>query len=213
MIVNFKAYSEGIRKGEEIALAAREINENREVFVAIAPDFIQLKSLVEFAPVFAQHTDAVNPGSSTGRITPEMVKASGATGSLINHSERPLILSDIEFLIRAFRELELTSVVCTNNIPISKAVAALTPDFIAIEPPELIGTGIPVSKADPGIVEGAVKAVQKVDRNIMVLCGAGISEYEDFVAALDLGAKGVLLASGVVKAKNPGMKLKELVGI
>ena len=83
------------------------------------------------------------------------------------------------------------------------------PDYVAIEPPELIGSGIPVSKADPGIVRNSVAAV--TDPNVKVLCGAGISKGEDVKAALELGTVGVLLASGVVKAKDPKAALRDLV--
>jgi triosephosphate isomerase len=44
-----------------------------------------------------------------------------------------------------------------------------------------------------------------------VLCGAGISKGEDLRAALDLGSKGVLLASGIVKAKDPKAALEDLI--
>ena len=45
-----------------------------------------------------------------------------------------------------------------------------------------------------------------------VLCGAGISTGEDLAAAADLGAEGVLLASGVAKADDPQVALESLVG-
>ena len=107
--------------------------------------------------------------------------------------------------------MKLETIVCTNNINTSKAVAALSPDYIAVEPPELIGTGIPVSKANPEVVEGTVKAVKEINKDVKVLCGAGISKGEDVKAAIDLGAEGVLLASGVVKAKNVEEAIRELI--
>jgi triosephosphate isomerase len=44
-----------------------------------------------------------------------------------------------------------------------------------------------------------------------VLCGAGITTGEDLRAALDLGSEGVLLASGIIKAKDQRQALEELV--
>jgi triosephosphate isomerase len=82
-------------------------------------------------------------------------------------------------------------------------VASLKPDVIAIEPPELIGTGIPVSKAQPEVVTGTAKLVREVNKKVVILCGAGISRGEDVAAALKLGTQGVLVASGIVKAKDP----------
>ncbi len=75
----------------------------------------------------------------------------------------------------------------------------------------MIGTGIPVSTADPGIVSGAVDAALGIDPDVPVLCGAGISKGEDMAAALKLGAKGVLLASGIVRAPDPKAALMDLV--
>jgi triosephosphate isomerase len=43
-----------------------------------------------------------------------------------------------------------------------------------------------------------------------VLAGAGISTTEDIEKALQLGADGVLVASGVAKADNPAEKLSKL---
>ena len=114
--------------------------------------------------------------------------------------------------VRAAEKAGLTTIVCTNNVAVTSAAAALSPDFVAIEPPELIGSGIPVSKADPDIVRGAVAAVKKINPEVEVFCGAGISKGEDVAAALELGTSGVLLASGVIKAKDPMAALLDLAG-
>jgi triosephosphate isomerase len=44
---------------------------------------------------------------------------------------------------------------------------------------------------------------------VITLCGAGITKGEDVAAALRLGTKGVLVASGIVKAKDPCKVLME----
>ena len=82
---------------------------------------------------------------------------------------------------------------------------------MAVEPPELIGRGIPVSKADPGVVTGSVEAVKKIEPGVGILCGAGISRGEDLGAALELGSVGVLLASGIIKAKDQKKALEDLL--
>jgi triosephosphate isomerase len=79
----------------------------------------------------------------------------------------------------------------------------MRPTITSVEPPELIGTGISVSKAKPEIVTDTVKLVHKVDPQMTILCGAGISQAEDVSIALKLGTNGVLVASGIVKAKDP----------
>ncbi len=159
---------------------------------------------------FAQHSDAYEPGSGTGWTVLEAVKEAGAVGTLINHSEHRMQIADIDAAIQKANQLDLATVICTNNTLVSTAVAELGPTFIAIEPPELIGSGIPVSKSDPDIVSNSVAAVSEVNKDIIVLCGAGISTGEDVKAAINLGARGVLLASGVVKAKNPKVVLLDL---
>jgi triosephosphate isomerase len=81
--------------------------------------------------------------------------------------------------------------------------------MVSIEPPELIGSGIAVSKAQPEVITDTVRLVQKVDPKVTILCGAGISTGQDVATALKLGSHGVLVASGIVKAKNPYTMLRE----
>ena len=45
--------------------------------------------------------------------------------------------------------------------------------------------------------------VREINKKVTVICGAGISQSEDVSAALGLGAQGVLVASGVVKSRDP----------
>ena len=68
-----------------------------------------------------------------------------------------------------------------------------------------------MATADPGIVEDAVEAAANVDEGVEVYCGAGISSGEDVVTAGELGASGILLASGVAKADDPRAVLRDLV--
>ena len=206
ILVNFKTYSEASgRKALELAKNCEKISLETEIFVGVAPQFVDIPPIVKAVsiPVFAQHIDPIKPGSSTGHILPESVKEAGAAGTLINHSERRLRLSDIDAAITRTREVSLISLVCTNNSAVSAAAAALKPDMIAVEPPELIGTGIPVSKAKPEVVSGTVELLKQINPDVIVLCGAGITTGEDVASALRLGTEGVLVASGIVKAQNP----------
>jgi triosephosphate isomerase len=137
------------------------------------------------------------------------VKEAGAVGTVINHSERQLKLADIDANITLARNVNLISCVCANNPAVSAAIAALKPDIVSIGPPELIGTGIAVSKAQPEVVTDTVKLVRAVNPECAILCGAGISRGEDVSVALKLGTQGVLVASGIVKAKDPYTILRE----
>ena len=206
IIVNFKTYSEATgRRALKLAEDAEKASLESGVCIAVAPQFVDIPSIVEAVeiPVFAQHIDPIKPGSHTGHILPEAVKEAGAVGTLINHSERRLKLADIDAAVKRARDVGLTSLVCTNNADVSASAAALKPDMIAVEPPELIGTGIPVSKAKPEVVTGTVDLVKRINPNVVILCGAGITSPDDVSAAITLGTEGVLVASGIVKAKDP----------
>ena len=206
IILNFKTYLEATgQKAVELAKSAEKAHKETGTNIAVAPQFSDIERVagaVEI-PVFAQHLDPIKPGNSTGHILAECVKEAGAVGTLVNHSERQLKLSDIAAIIALARENGLISCVCANNPSVSAAAAALLPDIVSIEPPELIGTGIAVSKAQPHVVTDTVKLVRKINPNIIILCGAGISQCEDVIMALKLGTNGVLVASGIVKAKDP----------
>lgn len=189
----------------ELTQKVERVSSKTDICIALAPQCTDIAHLAKKSslPIFAQHVDPIKPGSFTGHILPEVVKEAGAVGTLINHSERRLKLAEIDAIIKKTKELQLASVVCTNNANVSASAAALKPDFIAIEPPELIGTGIPVSKAKPEIVTETVKLVRQINSEVTLLCGAGITKGDDVAAALKLGTEGVLVASGIVKAKEP----------
>ncbi|MFH0972244.1 MAG: triose-phosphate isomerase, partial [Candidatus Micrarchaeota archaeon] len=91
------------------------------------------------------------------------------------------------------------------------AIAKLHPPCIAVEPPELIGSGISVSSANPGIVTDSVREIKKIDPKIIVLVGAGVSNAADVRKSIELGAEGVLLASAFVKSKDPEELLEEML--
>ena len=209
VLVNLKAYP---CDPIVVAEAARDVAEESGVRIAVAPQAAQLSSVAGTGvETWAQHVSPVEHGSHTGSTLAEAAAEAGAVGTVLNHSERRLKLADVDGALDAARRADLETVVCANNPRQVAAAAALTPDAVAVEPPELIGTGTPVSQADPDVVEDAVAAAEAVDPDVSVLCGAGISTGEDLAAARDLGAEGVLLASGVAKAEDPHAALLDLV--
>ena len=206
IIVNFKTYLESTgKKAVELAKQAEKAAKETGANIVVVPQFVDIAAIAEAVeiPVFAQHIDPIKPGNCTGHVLAEAVKEAGAVGTLINHSERQLRLIDVDAIIALAKEKGLISCVCANNPSVSAAVAAMHPDITSVEPPELIGTGISVSKAKPEIVTDTVKLVRKIDPQMTILCGAGISTAEDVSIALKLGTRGVLVASGIVKAKDP----------
>ena len=212
IIVNFKTYSEATgSKAVELAKQAEKVSRETDVHIVVAPQFADISNVAKAVkiPVFAQHIDPIKPGSHTGQVLADSIKEAGAVGTLINHSERQLKLSDIDAVIKMAIEKDLVSCVCTNNPDVSAAVAYLHPNIISIEPPELIGSGVAVSKARPEEVTRTIQLVRKVNSEAIILCGAGISNGDDVAVALKLQTQGVLVASAIVKAKEPYRVLYE----
>ena len=209
VLVNLKAYP---CDPVAVAEAAHDVATESGVDVAVAPQAADLARVADTGvTTFAQHASPVSHGSHTGSTLAEAAADNGATGTLLNHSEQRMKLADIDASLDAADRVGFGTVVCANNPDQIAAAAALGPDAVAVEPPELIGTGTPVSQADPDIVEDAVAAAEAIDPSVDVYCGAGISTGDDLVAARELGASGVLLASGVAKADDPRSALENLV--
>lgn len=215
VLINFKCYLEATgNRAVQLAKYAEQASARLGVTVAVAPQTADLRLVSQQtrAAVFAQHIDPIQPGSHTGHVLAESVLESGASGILINHSERRLEAGIIEVNITRARDLGLATVVCANTSGIAAAVASLAPDMIAIEPPELIGSGVAVSKAKPEVVTDTVSRIRKINNKVVILCGAGITSGEDVREALRLGTQGVLVASGIVKAKNQLAAIEDLAG-
>ncbi len=212
IMVNFKLYKQASGKNAvNLAKTLAQFSQEQNVEIAIAVnalDFDSIRSAVDI-PVFIQHVDAVDFGAHTGRINAELTKEHGADGILVNHSERRLNIADIEKIVGEARINHLQTVVCTNNPAVSGAIAALKPDFIAMEPPELIGGNVSVSRARPEAITETISIVNKINR-VPVLVGAGVKTGEDVKKSLELGAAGVLVASGITKAKDPWKAIESL---
>jgi len=214
LLINFKTYAQGTGK-KALALAriadsaARKKGAN--IVLSVQPTDLREVARSVSLHVYAQHMDPVTPGSHTGWILPEAVKDAGARGTLINHSEHNIDRKSISENVRKCRELGLVSVCCAATPKIAKELAAFGPDFIAIEPPELIGGDVSVSKARPEIISDTVRAVRGVNPKVRVLCGAGVNSAGDVSKALQLGAEGVLVASAIVKSDNPEKAMLDLI--
>lgn len=214
LVLNLKTYPNCLGDGaRKIAATLERLGRAAGVATAIAPAFPDLARVAAEAsiPVLAQHVDPVDPGARTGSIPAESVRASGARGSLLNHSEHPLLGPDLEAAAQRLEALELVVVICAGTIAQARNVAALQPAYLAIEPPELIGGERAVSTARPEIVSGTVDAVRLVAPATRVLCGAGVHDRRDVHRAIELGSEGVLVASAVARAPDPAAAIAELL--
>ena len=178
----------------------------------LAPPQPSLSAVIQNVklPVICQHVDDSQVGSTTGFFVPEIAKSYGAVGSLINHSEHRLNNKSIRNIIERLHQLNMSSVVCAQTAQEVAELADLSPNFIAVEPPELIGSGKAVSKVNPLIIIDSLQALAKNSMSTKMICGAGITDKSDVISALELGAEGILVASSVVKAKSWSEKLYDL---
>jgi triosephosphate isomerase len=210
-IINFKNYPEAsAARTVELARAAQDVAKKLGVEIAVAPPQPSLALVCQSIdiPVVCQHVDSEKEGASTGFFVPEVARSYGAAGSLVNHSEHRIeMMPAIEETVKRLRGLGMASIVCARTPGEVRQIAEFAPDFIAIEPPELIGSGRAVSKENPAIITDSIKAAGGKSR---VICGAGITDGEDVARAIQLGSHGVLVASGIVKARSWPEKIAEL---
>ena len=213
LIINFKNYLEvSAIETIRLAKAAQKVADTLEAEIVLAPPQPSIGLVIEKVniPVICQHVDDAEIGSTTGFFIPEMAKSYGASGSLINHSEHRIDINTILTLIQRLRQLNMTSIVCARTTKEVEEIAKLAPDFIAIEPPELIGSGKAVSRESPSIITDSIESAAKYSKSTKVICGAGIVERIDVSNAIQLGVEGILVASGIIKASSWYEKILDL---
>ena len=203
-IINCKNYEEiSGDKIKKFIKIAEQVSKKYKIKIAISPPQHLIGLVANSSiPILAQHIDDSKIGSTTGYIIPELLKKSKVKGSLINHSEHRISSKEIEKLVSKLKELKMISIVCVKDVTEVKKYLKINPDFIAIEPPELIGSGKAISTEKPDLIQKAAKIVNDSKNKTKLLCGAGIVSGEDVAKSIELGSKGILVASGIVKAKN-----------
>lgn len=203
LIINFKTYKSG-KEALKLAKICQKVDKN--IIVAVQPTDIYLISKNTKLKVLAQHVGKIIPGRNTGFISPYAVKEAGAAGTFLNHSEHKLNFKTIKETVKLCKKIKLKTFIFTANIREGNKIAKLKPDYIIIEPPELVASKISVSKAKPKLIKNAVDKIKG-----KVLVGAGIHNNKDVKIAYNLGAKGVAVSSAVTKARNPENVLRDLL--
>jgi len=203
-IINCKNYEEiSGDKIKKFIKIAEQVSKKHKIKIAISPPQHLIGLVANSSiPILAQHIDDSKIGSTTGYIIPELLKKSKVKGSLINHSEHRISSKEIEKLVLKLKELKMISIVCVKDVAEVKKYLKINPDFIAIEPPELIGSGKAISTEKPDLIQKAASIVNDSKNKTKLLCGAGIVSGEDVAKSIELGSKGILVASGIIKAKN-----------
>ncbi len=205
LVLNLKNYPEssGANAVQFAKAAAGAKAEGCEAIVC--PPQLQLEGVcraVAGTTIFSQHADAATPGKTTGAITLEALKQAGASGTLLNHSERKVSLQHAEFVCNKARELQMRVVACADSVEKGIELARFSPWAVAVEPPELIGTLRSVSNENPQIVTDAVKRVKAANPGVLVFVGAGVANANDCAKCIELGADGALVATAFVIAKD-----------
>ena len=203
VIINFKTYKQGKKAVE---LAKKIERADKKIILGVeANDLYEISHAVK-NPVYSQHVEHFKKGRNTGFVIPEAVKADNARGSFLNHSEHKLSFRILKKTMKRCKKLGLKTIVFAANLKEAKKIKKLKPDYLIIEPPELVGGKKSVSKEKPELIENIKKKLK-----MKFIVGAGIKTNEDVKIAIKLGASGIAISSAITKAKNPGKVLKELL--
>ena len=155
--------------------------------------------------------DPVTPGRGVGSVLAEALKEAGAVGTMLNHSERRMTLTDINRASGRAREVGLATLVYADSPEEAAALAMLGPDIVLAEPPELIATSKSTATEMRGFVERAIELVGRIDPRIIVMCGAGVQTPADVAGMIALGVGGTGSSSGILKADDPIATMRSMI--
>ena len=111
------------------------------LFIAPYTEIRRVRENTDRIFVLAPYMDFIKPGRGIADVLPEALKAAGAQGVVLNHSERPMTLNALRKTIDRANKLDLLTFVCADTIAEAQALALLHPDILNPEPTELIGSG------------------------------------------------------------------------
>ena len=197
----------------EMACFADKLSEKYNIdiiFTAQLTDLPIIVPNVKKLHVFAQHMDGIYPGVGIGSALPEAIKDAGAEGVLLNHTEKPMSLSELNAAIRRADEVGLATIVCAGSALEGAAVAVLKPNIILVESPSLIGTG-KRSINDSKEIANINKTIFKIDPNATIMHSAGIHDDQDVYEIIMAGADASGSTSGIIKAKDPFVMFEHMI--
>lgn len=208
IIINFKNYKIGSEGGDLVQKIVLYCNK-----ASVAVPAVDLKEIAKNTTlqVWAQHVDYREKGRGTGYVVPESILTAGAVGSLLNHSEHRLTMTDIKKTVKRCNEVGLKLVICASTLREAQQLKKLNPYAIAFEDKKLVATGKSITTYKSHDVRKFAEILK--DSDIIPLCGAGITTGEDVAAAYVLGCKGVLVSSAVANTQGPEQFLKDSCSI
>lgn len=195
----------------KLAKVVDKIAEKYDLDIIVTPQYADIRLLAENTKnlhIYAQHMDSLYPGRGLGSVLPESVKEAGAVGVMLNHAEKKLTLDEIRKTIARADEVGLATIVCADSVEEVSEIAKMGPNLIVAEPTELIGTGV---ASDMKYVVDTIESVRKINPDIMVLQGAGISGPDDVANVIRAGAQATGCTSGIMKAADPEAAAEEML--
>lgn len=215
IFVNFKTYP--LATGEnavKLAIACETVYEKTKVPIIPIVQALDVWRIHEHVhiPIWIQHIDQFESGTHTGYTVFDSVLSAGAAGTILNHSEHPITMEEIGDTVSRIRKLspDFPIMICAPNLAVLKNLKAFSPQFIAYEPPELIGSKTAsVATAHPEIIEDSVR----LSDGVPIIVGAGIKTKIDVEICRNKNVKGVLVSSGVVLSENPAQVLSDFAEI
>jgi triosephosphate isomerase len=211
--IGLKGYLFG-KDALELAKAADRISKKYGITIIFDPQYVDIPKIAaqtENIYIFAQHMDSIKIGVGVGSILPEAIKAAGAVGTLLNHSERRINLSEISKTIKRADEVGLATLVFADSPEEAAAIAHLSPNIILAEPPELIGSATSVGKLQKEFISKTIAAVRKINPKIIIANSAGIRTAGDVAEIIRLGAQATGSTSGILKSKDPIKTMEEMI--
>lgn len=211
--IGLKGYAWGA-EAVRLARAADRLSEDLDVTIIFDPQAVDIPAVARETRhllVFAQHLDPLKPGRGVGGMLAEAIREAGAVGAMLNHSERRMAVGDIRTTIQRAREVGLATMVYADSPEDAAVVAALGPDIVLAEPPELIATSRSAATEMRGFVERSIELVGRIDPGIVVMCGAGIQTPDDVTRMMELGVGGTGSSSGILMAADPVAQMQAMV--
>lgn len=214
IFVNFKTFEEGTgEKALALAKILEEVSKNFGIPIVAVPQASDIPRIAKEVSieVWAQHIDPIDYSAHTGWVLPEDLVTSGAKGTFLNHSEHKFAnFEELSKAVTRAKEVGLATLVFASDLEELKKVLELKPNFVAYEPPELIGSKEKsVASERPEVISQAVDIARPY--GIPLIVGAGVHLRADVEKSVELGAAGVAVATDIVKAENPEKEVEDLL--
>jgi triosephosphate isomerase len=201
-------YGDAVLEYAKCADAAAKEYDIDVLFVAPYTEIRRVRENTNRLIILAPYMDVLRPGRGMADVLPEALKAAGAQGVVINHSERPMSLTAIRKTIDRANELDLITFVCADTISEAEALAYLHPDILNPEPTDLIGSG---KVSDMNYVKEVVRAVKAIDPGIFVEQAAGITTAQQVYDFIMAGSEAAGSASGILNSPDPFLLMNDMV--